>query len=603
MRIWLIVGYLVVIALVGAALPDSQGPLWPAAFFLALALPAGVFGTYLATLRRAHWLTMWSADSLVVRLLSGAWLRLAIGLVLAFVTAALLCVRLSVAGWLDLTLVTACVVVVVSLRALFGAGLSKQFNPVYRHGQSLLVIALATALLMSLVDPVVRFAAGAFPIEPKLGETIAALRERGDWLGTSALVGLALDWGSLWSGLEQYALGRLIDHPGWMSWLVVPLSGLLRFPLYLAVCFSVAAFALPGREYSRMLQPSLSKENMAPLTSKKIALTSATATIGGFFIYLPLVGVLETSLEGRPDRSPPEASLVQMVEKVGDQYHSVGTIDAISQLAATLLADQHEVLGPVDAALSAGFSGMRANVDHYLDWYYSLPGEWTRLARLLTGDFEAFLAERLAASLSAGEPFAPFEREFASALDQRAADVAQFREQAQALLQARRVEVRDEEAVSVVGSAETERLLSVPVHQGLTSIEQRLGVTAATTGISGVVAAAATRQVLLRAASRGTLRTAANAIFRLTTVRAGSAGSGGALGGVIGGTLGSVMPGIGTAVGAVVGGAIGGLLVGVGAEYLILKLEEFWSREAHRAELLAAIDEAEANLRREFGLE
>ena len=47
---------------------------------------------------------------------------------------------------------------------------------------------------------------------------------------------------------------------------------------------------------------------------------------------------------------------------------------------------------------------------------------------------------------------------------------------------------------------------------------------------------------------------------------------------------------------------IGGLVVGVGAEFLILKLEELWARNRHRTELLAAIDEAEAALCAQFGL-
>jgi hypothetical protein len=82
-------------------------------------------------------------------------------------------------------------------------------------------------------------------------------------------------------------------------------------------------------------------------------------------------------------------------------------------------------------------------------------------------------------------------------------------------------------------------------------------------------------------------------------VRGGSASGPGA---AAGGAIGSFVPGIGTAIGAAVGGVIGGVSAGVGAEFLILKLEELWSREAHRDELLAAIDDVEAEIRQWFAL-
>jgi hypothetical protein len=50
-----------------------------------------------------------------------------------------------------------------------------------------------------------------------------------------------------------------------------------------------------------------------------------------------------------------------------------------------------------------------------------------------------------------------------------------------------------------------------------------------------------------------------------------------------------MVPGIGTAIGAVVGGVVAGLAVAASAEYLMLKLEEAYSRDDHRTDLVAEL--------------
>ncbi|TVS11228.1 MAG: hypothetical protein EA419_08525 [Wenzhouxiangella sp.] len=584
-------------------LREASGPLLPAVFFLILAIPAGLFGTYLATLRRIHWLSAWSTDSFAVRWLSGPWLRLLTGFLMAFVASALLSFRFSVADGVDLTLLAMCVLLLGLVLSLFGNWLRKQFQPLYREGRALFWAAVICAAVMSLVDPAARFAAGAYVNYATVGEAIEAVRGQGNWLGDSAVAHWVSDWGSSWGGLERFVLGQLAENPGFGTLLAVMVSVLTRFPLYFMLGLSVCAFVLPFSEYRRVLLPSSSSDEPGRLSSSRIAWASASATILVLFIYLPVIGMIESKIESQHATRSPEAVVVRTVELIGDQYHAVGTMDEVGRLAESMVYERGDVLRPIDQALGQGFSIMRANVDTYLDWYYSLPGEWTRLAQLLTGNIEDHLRAKLTEQLGAGEPFASFEQEFEQALRGQTESVDEFRRLADELLDARRVEVAAGEEVHVVARGDREDLLSLPIHSGITSLEQRLGVTAATAGISGVVAAAATRQVIVRLATRGTLRTAATAIARLTLIRTGSSGGGAAGGAVLGGAIGSVLPGLGTAIGAAVGGAIGGLAIGVGAEYLILKLEEWYSRDRHRQELIASIDEAEAGLRQQFGLE
>ena len=56
------------------------------------------------------------------------------------------------------------------------------------------------------------------------------------------------------------------------------------------------------------------------------------------------------------------------------------------------------------------------------------------------------------------------------------------------------------------------------------------------------------------------------------------------------------MPGIGTAIGAAVGGILGGFGVGIATDAAILKLEEVYSRDNFKKEIINSIEDS----RREF---
>ena len=602
-RFLLFAVYAGLFALCVSILPGTSGPLWLAVSFLILAIPSGIFTTYLATLRRIHWLSMWSPSSFAVRWLSGPWLRLALGILMAFLTAAVLSLRLSVASSIDLFLLAACIMILGLVLYAMGDWLRSQFQPLYRRGRPLFWAAVISAGLMSLLDPAARFVMGAHGTYETVREAVEAVRHQATWLGDSAVSHFVGGLGSSWVGLEQFLLGRLVEDAGLGAWLGLAVSGLTRFPLYLAASVTACAFILPLHEYRRILLSSSSDRKDDALSAGRIAWSSATATILILFIYFPLVAVMETAIEKRPSVRSPEAVVISSVELIGGHYHSAGTVEAVNQLAISMMDERSDELDPLEVALDDGFSMMRENVDSYLDWYYTLPGEWARVANLLTGNVEDYLARKLSEELGAGRPFGEFEQAVEAALRDEARRQEEFRELAVELLETRRVEVAPDEEVEVTARVEREELLTLSAHSGVTTLEQRLGLTAATSGISGVVAAAAMRQVLVRVAARGTIRAAAAAIARLATIRAASSGGGVAAGAAAGGAIGSFVPGIGTAIGAAVGGVVGGVSAGAGAEFLILKLEELWSREGHRDELLAAIDDAETEIRQRFALE
>ncbi len=588
------------VALCLAILPETSGPIWLAVLFLILALPSGMFTLYLATLRRTHWLSMWEPDSFAVRWLSGPWLRLIFGILVAFMSAFLLSLRLSVAGWIDLTLLVISGVAFGLALIVFGKWLRSQYQPLYRQGRPLFWTAVIAAGLMCLLDPALRFLIGGYATYETLPEAIYAAQEQASWLGGSAVASLLAGLASIWVGFDAYVFGRLVEDPGFGAWFGLLMSGLFRFPLYFVAGLTICAFVLPSSEYQRIVLPVHPDEEIQPVSPERIAWASASTTIVIFFIYFPLVAVLETTVEQRPSMQAPEEAVVQAVELISGQYYEVGTVEEINHLAISMIDESAEELALLDFTLENGFSMMRDNIDNYLDWYYSLPGEWARVANLLRGNAEEYLVQRLSEELLAGDPFAVFEKALEVAIPVETQRQEEFEELALALLDSRRVEIAHEEEVEVVARADQEALISLSAHSEFSTLESRLGVTIATSGISGILAAVATRQILSRIAARGTIRAAAAALARLATIRAGAGGGGAAAGAAVGGTIGSVFPGVGTAIGAAIGGVVGGVSAGVGAEYLIIKLEELVSRENHHNELLAAIDEAEFEVRQYF---
>jgi len=92
-------------------------------------------------------------------------------------------------------------------------------------------------------------------------------------------------------------------------------------------------------------------------------------------------------------------------------------------------------------------------------------------------------------------------------------------------------------------------------------------------------------------AGKGVIKLGAQALIKVTAGKAVSAMGGAAAGAATGMALGSFIPGIGTAIGAAIGGIIGGITIGLTVEKLLLMLEEAFSRDEFKHQILDAIEE------------
>ncbi len=593
-RIGLLVLGLVGITAVLSGLPQAEGVLLPAASLLLISIPAGIFLTYVATLRRIHRLATWSDQSLLIRFFSGPWLRFVWGLVGLALVAVFIGLRLAVINILDASLILVGVLVFIFLWSFFGDRLRSQWRHPFRDGFALSLAALITALLMSVIDPGLRLIFLDHGPYSHCFSAVEQLRDRGSQFGQSHLSMFMSDWAMHWVACERFVLWQVGQAPNFL-WpaLGLMMLALTKFGFYLLVALTAAAFFVPKSEYARILLPAKDVVASPVLTSGKIMSASMILTVLLLFALLPLVAVMESVLK----QHAPEEPVSRLVEQIGDSFYKRGTIEEIERARLEFLLMEKEFRVQLDRALDEGFLVMRSNVEAYLDWYYSLPGEWLRIGSLLVGGLESQLTRRIAGALEQNDPFGEFENVIEKFEVERDVWTTEFIVQVNAILDRNRMPKVDGEKVSVVEALELESAFDLSQEFQMTTVSQRLGISAGAMGIGSIVAAVVTRQVLANLASQGVIRGASMAIVRVLGTRVVAWGTGAAGGAAAGAGAGSVVPGIGNAVGAVAGGIVGGIGVGVGAEYLMLKLEERFKREEHRAHILRAIDQAEMDLR------
>ena len=223
---------------------------------------------------------------------------------------------------------------------------------------------------------------------------------------------------------------------------------------------------------------------------------------------------------------------------------------------------------------------MAANVEFFLDWYYTLPAEYLRTLKLLGGQLEDYLGSQLKEHLLQGAPFAEYEQQLATALAAQQALKQQFdSERAQLLEQYRLPTAEAIHATRIIDlkMADLPRFPEEAIPFAL-----RAGSSAGAGAISAVVVG----KVVAKLYAKGALKLAAKPLAKMAAGRAATAAGGAAAGAVIG----TVVPGPGTLLGSAIGGAIG-LGIGVLTDFGLLKLEEQLGRDELRQQIVQAIEE------------
>ena len=311
--------------------------------------------------------------------------------------------------------------------------------------------------------------------------------------------------------------------------------------------------------------------------------------------------------------------------KYYDQQQVQTLMEETTVKSAALSEDARNDLVP---RVNAVFDARVANVDSYLDWYYSLGADYERLGKLITGTIESFVADQLTESLEAGVDDSEFVSTLQSYVDQAAAINAEYEE---GLANSELIGIPEWLLTST--EAITADFLSGPIEptQRLLDAGARFGISATVGGVGGIAAGVATSKAVGGAAEKAATKTAekaavsvsgdaaekaagkqavkaaekavtknigskivekaaGKAFFKAIVSRIGSMLGSRGVGAAVGGAAGTLVgPGVGTAVGIAAGAAIG-----VGVDYGLLMLDEAQNRESYKAEIIEAIEEERA---------
>jgi hypothetical protein len=356
------------------------------------------------------------------------------------------------------------------------------------------------------------------------------------------------------------------------------------------LCRVLSVTLLPRAEWRRVFGPLSDARELPALTPRRVAFVAALFTFITLFIGVPLLSAVETNVRGRPELQQAFAGTRLRVERIGAEYFAPGTIAALERARRVALERLDLSTAELRAQTDAAFAAMAGKVDLYLDWYYSLGAEYARIGHLLAGDLEDYMARKFAETLAQEELFRGVERALAASLVSSAEANALYERLAANVLAQNRVATTGQQLVVVHTLALTD-VLTPPEHAELLGVQSRLlasGGGAMAGALGGVIAG----KLVAKVATKSSFKLATQALAKLIAGKAAGTSLGAGAGATTGGAIGSFFPGVGTAIGALIGGVLGGLAVGVGVDAALIEFEEAVGRDAFRAELLQALDEA-----------
>ena len=414
----------------------------------------------------------------------------------------------------------------------------------------------------------------------------------------SALVWEALHWIGYFEGMKAYALGNLGSKGAFGAlFLLVLGTGALLYH----VCLALSCLRIPRIGFVQAC--------LVPRSSIDAFKVAAVATFLVVFIYFPLILYSDSFVSQSPgfaaSRERAEAiakAVAQGIEQIGNDYYAPGTGEQVGALREDTLRQFGKEVAVLRSEINSTFQRLENEaVDEYLDWYYSLAGEWVRLFVLGggTGSLEDYLTKKGRETFEKEAWYEGLNTAFNDLLSTNDELRTAYERKVRNILNQNRLDSTDLQHVEiqVVLTASLTDILQLSLQQELIDGARRLlgaGVGGATVGKG--VATIVAQKVTAKLAAKTAFKVAAKAPVKALLAKLAASTVSGAASGA---ALGSILPGPGTAAG-VVAGTLFGLGVGVAIDVTLLELEEQFGRKDFRREIVTAIREARHEFEEEY---
>ena len=528
------------------------------------------------------------------RVFSGRLISVVVAVTGGWVAAAYLLIRLATFSNRELLLFYSVVPGFVLCFACVRGWLQHQYKAYLVPYQALWLARLLTPLLlvllyMALVPAMVMQPPD--PPYPTLSELIEQSQAKLTLLqGSQALqqFGRIVMTGD---ALQMHLLSP-VQEAGWVGMAAGLDLGLLLF----LACASLSFLYLPFSEWRRLALPLTDAFPLRRLHTAELARVAAFSSFILMFILLPVSVWMEQQARVHPQFEQLTSRFVLHLEQIDEAWYRPGTSEKLMAARQQALSETGVAVALLQESVDAGFAAMESNIDPYLDWYYSLGGEYGRLFNLLSGDIDAYMAGKLVEILQRGDAFADVQQTLTLALARQSQASSRYQELARQILASNAVDPGDIPVAPLVQLSLAE-VLDPPLHKELFNFQTRLASAGGAMAVAGVMSAAVATKISSQVLGKASFKLAAKSLSKLVASKAAGSTAGAGAGAVTGAAMGSVVPGIGTAIGAVIGGIVGGMMVGVAIDKAMLELEEEVNRDALHAEIAAGLHKARDDFR------
>lgn len=578
---------------------SAMGILWLAAAYLAgqyvavlpfgflvvsvfvFAVPIAISGAYSSAVNQTRIMSYYKISGWFYRLFSGRLVRSVFWLLWALASSFLMLLQFSTYSILEWVTLALAIPTFWYIHKFCHSVFSSELKKLYViYSFAIEWTRLICPIFLVIIYVILIKIFSSDPSYTSLAESVAAIRVNTPEVAPSSVVQVALFYISFANGTKAYLGDNLKSY-----WEYAPILMLIvgSYVVFFNASATFASFSIPRSEFRRIFAP-ISDDALPPtLTRTRITTASAIITVVTLFIYVPVFADLEDIARSNPGFITLLKNAQLKVEKIDNEFYRPGTMRAIELEKASSLGKVNASRAILEGQIDQAFIQIESKVDNYLDWYYSLSGEYMRLANLMSGEIEKYMEEKLVEKLNQEEALKPVIAGLEVALANHRVITDEYQQAVNKIMESNRIDVPEFGAGRIPGIT-SDQILALPTHFDLISMRSRV--------VGGSAAAGIGVAIVAKIASKGIFKAAGKALSKIAISKAAGTAGGAAVGALIG----SVVPGAGTVIGGVIGGALAGVII----DKVLLKLEEEISRENFRNEILNSIRESRDKFKSEL---
>ena len=537
------------------------------------------FLMYCSVIGQTRTLLTYRSGGKVAWFFSRRWLMFLINVIMAIVLSFLSVIRLIEMPSVDFCIMGVTLFVMATAYGIITRWVFSESIPLLAYRRVMFWMLLGSVVVTFLLQAGVMLLGGYdFPLYADIQE---ALDSRTFVTVTgSNIINHVLNASSFLQTCELYFISQAM-RGNILYYIAIAFLSALSFGSILVIFLVVV---LPTSEWRRIfVSQCIHSTLVPPCNSKNVFWFSVVGTLiflASAFIFADIdARVGDFSVEKQVE-SIKKTSTDFVVELDGVLYRG-GFYDELQNYKREFKIRYEQIHRDAMVAQARICGAMEANVDRFLDWYYSLGAEYARIATTLVGDGAKYVQDKLEENLRYGID--------ESSIQLSVSALNRLTDEFNARVSRAKEKYRLSEEVS-------HRIPCVKLPETFASIEdQYSSITFNSRMVSSAGVASVAAVVAAKALSKPAVKVAAATLGKLVAgklVTGAAVGGSTGVGASIGAAIGSVVPVVGTAIGAAAGGLIAGAAAWVGVDFVMVNLEEYISRDELRQELLQTVRES-----------